>query len=941
MACDEFFADVVALLHFDGADGSATFTEVTGKTVTGNGNAQIDTAKSVFGGASLLLDGAGDYLSIPSSTDFDLGDTYTIEMFVNPSSLATNFGLVHRGYYTVASESWTGGLAFGARWIGSALRVYFYGTVNADEQYIDVLGLVAGTSKHLAIVRDGTVGTVYIGGDLVGTKTALSTPAPSLEPLRIGVWDYSAGAEYFSGNIDELRITKGVARYTAAFTPPTAAFGNACVVGTAVAATALAVTATGDAVAATALDVVASTGVAGADTALTVTASGITTAPTDLTIEASTGPASALSALTVTASGTASAPSELTVEISLGAAVAFALLSVEASVGPATAPTALTMEPSTGTPTAPSVLTVSWPSGAAAASTALTVSAVGAAVVPTLLAVIGADHAPNWTARCLIDGVDVSAQLEGVASVTAEEGAARIAQLTLRPPAGVISPLDYVGKTILIDYVLLIDGVPVPRRLFTGRIDTPHYDPDTTRLQLDCTDDLQNRVAALPLNVIAALVGGRFSEAVQGETDDHWDYALARLSTVAASLDAGADGGMRVTPWSAAATWATWGAGELLYQRMSLTLPQRSTLVNRVDIAFDYRYPRLRQRTASVGWSGTQAEMLKTGYAYPTQQDILGAAGGSGWTVTSGVFWPAPAGIPHSSGGFVYPAEGSIDMAVVYLAQRHSQTITEGYELAVTAPESIAANGELAHALRGALESRFDGSAWESALDVEPLMSGSDEFDYSPDAPRGSADYAMQTLLDQARVKILGSHRSARVGNAVLCNPDLDVDKRVAIATDEVEAAGKVASVVHTLDFQAGSAVSAFEIAIFGAGGAGILGPDILSPPLVAAEDANDTQDWGSAVPPMFTNIYGSTPYQEGLMGLLLNPPERISVQDIPDVGSQSFPNPSYVAGSYPVTGFRVGMPGVDDASRNPRALSIATSYSIVIPPDPMTFIIP
>jgi hypothetical protein len=554
--------------------------------------------------------------------------------------------------------------------------------------------------------------------------------------------------------------------------------------------------------------------------------------------------------------------------------------------------------------------------------------------------VLGAGHAPNWTARCLIDGADVSAQLVGQASVTAEEGAARVASLTLQPPSGTIAPLDYVGKTIHLDYVLLIGGVEVPRRLFTGRIDTPTYHPDTTLLQLDCTDDLQNRVAALDRSVIDALIGGRYSEAVQGELDDNWDYAQAQLETVAASLDAGASGGMRLTLWEAATVWATWGEPDLLYQRATLSLPQRSTLVNRVDIEFDYRYPRLRQRYTTTGWSGTQIEMAPAGYVYPTQQDIQGAAEGTGWTVTYGIFYPAPAAIPHSSGGFIYPPDDAIDMAILHLTQRHSQTVTEGYAIRVTAPESITANGELVHALRGALKSEFSGTNWESALDIEPLLPTGGDIDWAPDASRATAEYAIQTLLDQANVKILGSHRSARVGNAVLCNPDLDVDKRVAIATAEVSAAGKVASVVHTLDFDAGSAVSAFELAIFGAGGAGILTPDELTPPEPPAEAAA-THDWASEVPSMWVNVYGVTPYADALMGLLLNPPENITVEDVPGEGTVTYPNPFYVAGSYPVTGFRAQMPGVIDADRNPLDLPVSDARSIVIPSDSLTFTVP
>jgi hypothetical protein len=65
------------LLHFNGANGSATFTNSSSnaRTVTPSGNAQISTAQSVFGGSSLLLDGSGDYLTIADATgDFAFGN---------------------------------------------------------------------------------------------------------------------------------------------------------------------------------------------------------------------------------------------------------------------------------------------------------------------------------------------------------------------------------------------------------------------------------------------------------------------------------------------------------------------------------------------------------------------------------------------------------------------------------------------------------------------------------------------------------------------------------------------------------------------------------------------------------------------------------------------------------------------------------------------------
>jgi hypothetical protein len=647
-----------------------------------------------------------------------------------------------------------------------------------------------------------------------------------------------------------------------------------------------------------------------------------------------------------------------------GTATAPTALTVVGPTGTATAPTALTVVGPTGTATAPTALTVVGPTGTATAPTALTVVSTGSASAPSLLAMIApAPAVPGvpgvvWSGRCLIDGVDVSAQLVGQASVTAAEGAARIASVTLRPPAGIVAPLDYVGKPITLDYVLMVAGTPVPRRLFTGRVDTPAYDPDSSLLTLTCTDDLQNIIAALPRSTVIRLTGGLFTEAVQGEMDDEWDYAQARLTTVAGSLDASASGGLRTTLWDSGSTWATFTESELIYQRMQLTLPQRSTLVNKVEIAFDYRYTRLRQRQTTVGWSGTEKEMQddegmqfvmkRNGFQYPTQQDILGAAEGTGWTVTRGIFSPAPAAIevefvvgPSLLMGFFHPPAGSVEMAVLHLAHRHSQTVTERYSITVTADASVAVNGELPSALRGAIASDFSGSAWESALDVVPLMPGGGTLDYAPDADRADADYAIQTLLDQARVKILSSHRSGRVGNAILCNPDLDLDKRVAIDTAKVSASGKVANVVHVLDFAEGSAITEFSLAIFGAAGTGGGASDPLEPPPRPAF-VDHSMDWLYEIPPLGCHTYGTTPYDEGLMGLLLNPTTGIRLEDTTYFGQTiNTANPFYVDGSYPVTGFRMQMPGVDDADRNPIDDTISASYSITVPTDALTFTVP
>jgi hypothetical protein len=222
---DEYYNSCSLLLHLNGSNGSTTFTDnsPTPKTATSNNGAAISTAQSKFGGSSLLLDGTNDYVTIPSNSDFDLTGNYTIEFWAYSSNFGAG-GYLHRGFYTTTSQTWTG-LSFSIRGIG-AIRFYFYATNSTNEQYVDVSAPSSNAWHHFAMVKSGTTGRVFIDGTLAGTINGLNTPAVSSQTLRIGVWDYNISSEYFNGYIDEIRITKGVARYTGNFTPQTSEFPN-------------------------------------------------------------------------------------------------------------------------------------------------------------------------------------------------------------------------------------------------------------------------------------------------------------------------------------------------------------------------------------------------------------------------------------------------------------------------------------------------------------------------------------------------------------------------------------------------------------------------------------------------------------------------------------------------------------------------------------------
>lgn len=213
---DPYWANVVLLLHMDGTDASTTFTDhsSSAKTVTANGNAQIDTAQSKFGGASGLFDGSGDYLSLTSHADFNFGTAdFTIEGWVRFNSLTGAQSLISN--YQNTSNGFSLEM--------SASKLQFNATGDGvDSQGVTTLS--TGQLYHWAVAREGTNLRLFLDGQVEDTDTnsANITSTAILALGRLG----SINADYLNGWLDDVRITKGVARYTANFTVPSAAFPN-------------------------------------------------------------------------------------------------------------------------------------------------------------------------------------------------------------------------------------------------------------------------------------------------------------------------------------------------------------------------------------------------------------------------------------------------------------------------------------------------------------------------------------------------------------------------------------------------------------------------------------------------------------------------------------------------------------------------------------------
>lgn len=214
-----------ALLHFDGADTSTTFTDETLKTWTANGNAQIDTAQFVFGTASGLFDGTGDNITTPDQADWRLdqgadANKWTIDFRVR---FATDPGTGVVGLLQQRVDN-------NNRWDFSLennqLRFISVAAGVVNIQIDNAWNPAATTWYHIAIVKNGTAGyMVFVNGAQIGsTQTDTSTLANLAAILTVGQETTAGGTFGLNGWLDELRISSGIARWTTNFTPPTAAY---------------------------------------------------------------------------------------------------------------------------------------------------------------------------------------------------------------------------------------------------------------------------------------------------------------------------------------------------------------------------------------------------------------------------------------------------------------------------------------------------------------------------------------------------------------------------------------------------------------------------------------------------------------------------------------------------------------------------------------------
>ena len=459
-------------------------------------------------------------------------------------------------------------------------------------------------------------------------------------------------------------------------------------------------------------------------------------------------------------------------------------------------------------------------------------------------------NAGVWTAIVTLDGADVSTKIVGEITIDAEEGSARIAELTIRPADGTeFTIATWVGKTLTIDIADNASGSPASvSRLFAGLVDTPTLNLVSRTVALRCTDNLQNVLEGMSASAIdAAIPSGYASPVIFDPAARGWSRAQDRLSTVAASLDLSTAGALRLTGWAPNVTPdLSFTDQHILDGSIAVSLASRSQLANRVDIDFGYRFPRVKAEGHPLSYSyvsaGSIASWVIANNWFLQRAAVEAAIKAAGGTIVSISYTALPGSAigPWIPG----PYDGELCMGFTALVSfDYGQTIEEQFAITVSTPNSIAAVGTLADRMSGALVGEYPPiptvettmtlyknkvvgiPPQDSATPVSGQTTAAN-VTLTAGTDRAAANAAMQSLIAAAKVRIWSAHRQNAVSGSVALNPGIDVTQTIQVVAGGVQACGKCRAVRHRMNPESGQAISEFTLALCSIAGTGVTHDD-------------------------------------------------------------------------------------------------------------------
>lgn len=216
------------LLHCDGSGTDFVDSSITARRGIGTNGAAMSTAQQKFGTSSALFDGVDDYIALSDSTDWAFGNgDFTIDCWVRPTNVNTSaifgqFAGSQNNVFSIGPNAFADGAAGSIGWVARNSGAVIVARYNSTAAVV-----TTGVWQHVAWERQGSTFRCYVNGTSVPLTTTTAIGTSTLDDIadRALIGLRSDGAMPYAGHLDELRISKGIARYGGVnFTPPTAAY---------------------------------------------------------------------------------------------------------------------------------------------------------------------------------------------------------------------------------------------------------------------------------------------------------------------------------------------------------------------------------------------------------------------------------------------------------------------------------------------------------------------------------------------------------------------------------------------------------------------------------------------------------------------------------------------------------------------------------------------
>lgn len=547
---------------------------------------------------------------------------------------------------------------------------------------------------------------------------------------------------------------------------------------------------------------------------------------------------------------------------------------------------------------------------------------------------VASTSAPGWSAQVSIGGSDKSSLLVKEITIAGATGENRVASFQLLPEAGPVTLSDWFGQPVEINY---IEG-GVATRLFTGVVDEPTTDIDTGITTIEATNKRTELLNGMDREEITGLsLSALYSKFIFDEEDDNAQYAEDIFSTVPRSLDFDRANNPVAYDWLATSWHHVLTDSDVIDGSVSVDNPSRADLTNTVQIVFEYRYPRLRQRERSYTWTMVQnwGTQVANPMIIPKKQMIQTAISGSEWLEKPGTVLTSIPGSGWYDGTYWFnTAPGLYAQAATFtLMKRFAQDITEEYTVSVTAPQSVGQVGEVIDERNYSIDVDYDPSEWEGVETyTTPVGTLSENGDWILDVTTGVEESRTEFTTAIKCVQAVGEHDILEAHRGTtrfksLIEPGLELYHAAHMTAGGVEAKGRVVEYEHVLNLETAEAVTAWGISSSQASATGTPTEAAVAAP--ALPDLSDQPPApGTITMPTYIGNEPSSPlYSESMTGYITNRQYAAQGTALRFIAA---------ANMYP-NAFVIDTPEAAEHDRDERIVKSSHTYEIEIPIETLT----